>query len=438
MQVSSPRARVASSGLIGLACHAPTSAIDDVGRPRGGGVGVDVASSASSPSGQYAARKRWRAQRRDPLVGRVPCLTEWRAEAHGGGREANIAPVNGPVRFPDGFAWGTATASYQIEGAVDEGGRAPSIWDTFSHTPGKIADGDTGDVAGDHYHRYREDVGLMAGLGVGWYRFSLAWPRLLPEGRGALNEAGVDFYSRLVDALLEQASALVVTLYHWDLPQALRTAAAGPRATRRSGSPSTRAPCTSGCATASRTGSTLNEPWCAFNRLRTGRHAPGLQGRRGGAARGAPPDARPRAGDRAMRAQAGRRQRVRRDPQREPEDPATDDPADLDAARRADGLTNRIFLDPCCAAATRRMAWLEDVRGASPTAPTCSPGDEQTESPSRSTSSASTTPTSALVWCGPVAVDRDRRFPSSRAAPDHRAGARGLPPRRRWDGRSTP
>src|SRR3954463_16620135 len=95
--------------------------------------------------------------------------------------------------FPADFAWGVATASYQIEGAVGEGGRSKSIWDTFSHTPGKVDNGDTGDVADDHYHRYPEDVGHMADLGVGWYRFSLAWPRLQPDGRGALNPAGVDF-----------------------------------------------------------------------------------------------------------------------------------------------------------------------------------------------------------------------------------------------------
>ncbi len=126
------------------------------------------------------------------------------------------------IQFPDGFAWGTATASYQIEGAVNEGGRSPSIWDTFSHTPGKVQDGDTGDVADDHYHRYEEDVDLMADLGVGWYRFSLAWPRLQPDGRGALNEAGVDFYSRLIDALLAKDIQPWITLYHWDLPQVLR------------------------------------------------------------------------------------------------------------------------------------------------------------------------------------------------------------------------
>ena len=105
--------------------------------------------------------------------------------------------------FPPGLTWGTATASYQIEGAVSEGGRSPSIWDAFSHTPGKVANGDTGDVADDHYHRYPEDVALLAGLGVTHYRFSLAWPRLQPDGRGALNPAGVDFYSRLIDALQE-------------------------------------------------------------------------------------------------------------------------------------------------------------------------------------------------------------------------------------------
>jgi hypothetical protein len=126
------------------------------------------------------------------------------------------------VRFPAGFAWGTATASYQIEGAVEEDGRSPSIWDTFSHTPGKVQDGDTGDVADDHYRRYEEDIELMAGLGVGWYRFSLAWPRLQPDGRGALNEAGVDFYSRLVDALLAKDIQPWVTFYHWDLPQVLQ------------------------------------------------------------------------------------------------------------------------------------------------------------------------------------------------------------------------
>ena len=123
--------------------------------------------------------------------------------------------------FPLGFAWGTATASYQIEGAVTAGGRQPSIWDTYAHTPGAVDNGDNGDVADDHYHRYREDIGLLADLGVTHYRFSLAWPRLQPDGKGAINSEGLDFYSRLVDELLTHDIVPWVTLYHWDLPQAL-------------------------------------------------------------------------------------------------------------------------------------------------------------------------------------------------------------------------
>ncbi|MEU7693216.1 GH1 family beta-glucosidase [Microbispora hainanensis] len=119
------------------------------------------------------------------------------------------------------FLWGTATASYQIEGAVNEDGRGPSVWDTFSHTPGKVRDGHTGDVACDHYHRYAEDVALMAGLGVNAYRFSIAWPRVMPTGAGPVNQAGLDFYDRLVDALCERGITPVPTLFHWDLPQAL-------------------------------------------------------------------------------------------------------------------------------------------------------------------------------------------------------------------------
>jgi beta-glucosidase len=124
--------------------------------------------------------------------------------------------------FPSDFIWGAATAAYQIEGAWDEDGKGESIWDRFSHTPGKIANGDTGDVACDHYHRWREDVALMKELGLRAYRFSISWPRLLLEGRGRVNAAGLDFYSRLVDALLEAEIEPFITLYHWDLPQALQ------------------------------------------------------------------------------------------------------------------------------------------------------------------------------------------------------------------------
>ncbi|MGA7269939.1 MAG: GH1 family beta-glucosidase [Acidimicrobiia bacterium] len=124
--------------------------------------------------------------------------------------------------FGDGFSWGVATSAYQIEGAAAEDGRGPSIWDTFSHTPGTTHDGDTGDVADDHYHRYREDVRLMEELGVDAYRFSISWSRILPEGTGRVNEDGVAFYRSLCQALVEAGIEPVVTLYHWDLPQALQ------------------------------------------------------------------------------------------------------------------------------------------------------------------------------------------------------------------------
>jgi beta-glucosidase len=124
--------------------------------------------------------------------------------------------------FPSDFVWGSATASYQIEGAVDEDGRGTSIWDTFSHTPGKVDNGDTGDVACDHYHRWADDVELMVRYGLNAYRFSVAWPRVQPNGRGAPNEKGLDFYRRLVDRLRERGIRPAATLYHWDLPQALQ------------------------------------------------------------------------------------------------------------------------------------------------------------------------------------------------------------------------
>ena len=126
------------------------------------------------------------------------------------------------LHFPEGFFWGTATSSYQIEGAWNEDGKGPSIWDTFAHTPGKIKNGDTGDVANDHYHRYREDVALMRSLGANAYRFSIAWPRIFPNGTGKPNPKGLDFYDRLVDELSRAGIAPFVTLYHWDLPQALQ------------------------------------------------------------------------------------------------------------------------------------------------------------------------------------------------------------------------
>jgi beta-glucosidase len=135
---------------------------------------------------------------------------------------AQAAQSASPARsFPKGFLWGSATASYQVEGAVHEDGRGPSIWDTFSHTPGKTNNGDTGDVADDHYHRYKEDVALMKALGLKTYRFSVAWPRVFPLGAGTPNPKGLDFYNRLVDELLANNIQPYCTLFHWDLPQAL-------------------------------------------------------------------------------------------------------------------------------------------------------------------------------------------------------------------------
>jgi beta-glucosidase len=132
-----------------------------------------------------------------------------------------------PASFPKDFLWGTATSAYQIEGAVHEDGRGRSIWDIFSHTPGKIDDHSNGDRANDHYHRYKEDVGLIAALGAKAYRFSIAWPRVFPDGAGAPNPKGLDFYDRLVDELLKNGIEPFATLYHWDLPQTLQDKVGG-------------------------------------------------------------------------------------------------------------------------------------------------------------------------------------------------------------------
>jgi beta-glucosidase len=132
------------------------------------------------------------------------------------------ASANGTLTFPEGFSWGTATAAYQVEGAVSADGRGLSVWDTFSRAPGNVRRGDTGDIACDSYHRYREDVALMASLGLNAYRFSVSWPRVQPGGRGAVNQRGLDYYRALLDELGEHGIAAAVTLYHWDLPQELQ------------------------------------------------------------------------------------------------------------------------------------------------------------------------------------------------------------------------
>ena len=179
-------------------------------------------------------------------------------------------------RFADDFIFGTATASYQIEGAVTEDGRLPSIWDTFSHTPGRTLGGETGDVACDSYHRWESDLDLMASYGIDAYRFSIAWPRIVPTGTGAVNQAGLDFYSRFVDGLLERGIKPIVTLYHWDLPQALEDAGGWPeRATAEAFATYAKVV---GEALGDRvdTWTTLNEPWCAaYLGYGVGVHAPG-------------------------------------------------------------------------------------------------------------------------------------------------------------------
>jgi beta-glucosidase len=146
----------------------------------------------------------------------LPELLPANAAAQPGGSPAQ------PASFPKGFLWGSATASYQVEGAVKQGGRGPSVWDTFSHTPGKTLHGDTGDVADDFYHLYPHDIELMKSLGLMTFRFSIAWSRLFPSGKGQPNQPGIDFYNRLVDALLAAGIQPYCTMFHWDLPQALQ------------------------------------------------------------------------------------------------------------------------------------------------------------------------------------------------------------------------
>ena len=178
--------------------------------------------------------------------------------------------------FPPDFVWGAATASYQIEGAVSEDGRTPSIWDTFSHTPGATMNGDTGDVAADHYHRWAGDLDLMVELGLDAYRFSIAWPRIQPHGSGPFNQAGLDFYSRIVDGLLERGIKPVVTLYHWDLPQELEDGGGWPvRETALRFEDYARG-VVGTLGDRVHTWTTLNEPWCsAYLGYSSGVHAPG-------------------------------------------------------------------------------------------------------------------------------------------------------------------
>lgn len=181
-----------------------------------------------------------------------------------------------PHSFPPRFTWGVATSSYQIEGAAHEDGRSPSIWDTFCATPGKVLNGDNGDVACDHYHRLDSDLDLIASVGVNAYRFSVAWPRVVPEGRGTPNPAGLDFYSRLVDGLLARGITPWLTLYHWDLPQVLQDAGGWPKRDTALALGDYAAVVTDALGDRVKHWITINEPWvAAFMGYGNGVHAPG-------------------------------------------------------------------------------------------------------------------------------------------------------------------
>lgn len=250
--------------------------------------------------------------------------------------------------FPAHFVWGAATASYQVEGAAKEDGRGESIWDRFSYTPGKILNGDTGDVACDHYHRVDEDVQLISSLGLSAYRFSIAWPRIIPDGEEAVNQRGIDFYSRLVDKLLAARITPFVTLYHWDLPQPLQDR--GGWLVRSTTDRFAHFADVISRALGDRVKHwiTLNEPWCsAFLGYQAGVHAPGYQrGFKEGLlaahhlllAHGkVVPILRQNAGS------TGQVGIVFNPSQAEP---ASDSPSDIAAARRQDGFQSRWYLDP--------------------------------------------------------------------------------------------
>ncbi|WP_035839714.1 GH1 family beta-glucosidase [Kitasatospora azatica] len=247
--------------------------------------------------------------------------------------------------LPAGFRFGAATAAYQIEGAHDQDGRGPSIWDTFSHTPGRTLDGATGDTACDHYHRYREDVALLRGLGVDDYRFSIAWTRLLPQGTGPVNRAGLAFYDRLIDELLAAGISPAVTLYHWDLPQALDDRG-GWRVRETAEAFAEYA-----ALAAEHYGDrverwiTLNEPYCsAFVGHAEGRHAPGAQEGRGALAAAHHLLVAHGLAVRELRAAGVREVGITLNLDRV--DAASRLPEDLAALRRAEVLHNEVWTEP--------------------------------------------------------------------------------------------
>ena len=250
--------------------------------------------------------------------------------------------------FPQDFLWGSATASYQIEGAFDEDGRTLSIWDTFCRTPGKVLNGDNGDVADDHYHRWADDVALIKSLGLQAYRFSLAWPRIQPGGSGAFNPKGIEFYSRLVDSLLEAGVQPVTTLYHWDLPQELEDTGgwANRETALRFADYAEHVAGKLGDRISVWT--TLNEPWCsAFLGYGAGVHAPGRTNGEDALKAAHHLNLGHGLAGRAIRSVLGDATQlsvtlnlhVTR-----PDDPSS--AADLDAVRKIDAVGNRVFLGP--------------------------------------------------------------------------------------------
>ncbi|GGQ54892.1 GH1 family beta-glucosidase [Couchioplanes azureus] len=251
--------------------------------------------------------------------------------------------------LPSFFQWGVATSAYQIEGAAAEDGRTPSIWDTFCRVPGAVTGGDNGDVACDHYHRMPQDVALIKSLGVDTYRFSVAWPRVQPHGRGPVNPAGLAFYDRLTDELLGAGIAPWVTLYHWDLPQALEDAGGWPHRDTAYRFADYAMLVFERLADRVGTWTTLNEPWCsAWLGYQAGVHAPGRRDFDAAVAAAHHLLLGHGLATRRMKAAATREHTFGITLNLATADPATDAPADHDAARRADGLGLRAYLDPLC------------------------------------------------------------------------------------------
>jgi len=249
--------------------------------------------------------------------------------------------------LPGDFIWGAATSAYQIEGAYDVDGRAPSIWDTFCRQPGAIDGGDTGDVACDHYHRWPEDLDLLAELGVDAYRFSVAWPRVIPDGVGAVNQRGLDFYQALVDGLLARGITPFVTLYHWDLPQALQNKGGWPERDTAHAFADYASVVAAALGDRVVNWTTLNEPLCsAWLGHLEGVMAPGIRSITAAVAASVHLHLAHGLGVQAIRSAAVRTPSVGIVNNLSTIHPASDREEDVAAARRGDGHTNQWWLDP--------------------------------------------------------------------------------------------